>query len=542
MAYFPAANSPQRLSVSVPAASTSKKVPLRPGHSLMDWIRLTKSGVDLRGTGHRLLKIPPEELRKHNRLDDAWMSIHGLVFNVTRYMDYHPGGAAELMRGAGKDATQLFEDVHRWVNFDSMLKACLIGKLDSAPVAKLPSASLLAPPSNTLQTAALPSAARDESDTAASAGVPAIRISADPSQDTSAAKTTWYQSEEHVTLVFCTKCRALDNRTCVVCDVEDDGRRLRGEIFADERVFIVDVALEKRIRKELTVKLKAVLGNIEIRLFKEDLGVRWISVGKYGRRHGVWVPRSAVELRYRQCTLVEKLPITHDTALYRFSLARGSHMVVPLGCHVYLQADVEGMMISRPYTVVLPSLLKDDAETEVNEKNFYVMIKVYEGGVLTPLIDKLSIGGQIAVSNYEGQFSMSVLPNNASVLMLAAGTGLTPMIRLIHFLTRRDNASVQLMFFNKSRRDILWQDQLQLLQDFNPSRFKVAHVLSKPDANWDGLTGHITLDMIKNATSRTDCERQHLFVFVCGPTPFTDLALKFLKDMGLASTVHAFVS
>lgn len=35
----------------------------------------------------------------------------GVVFNVTRYMDFHPGGVKELMRGVGKDATKLFEDV-----------------------------------------------------------------------------------------------------------------------------------------------------------------------------------------------------------------------------------------------------------------------------------------------------------------------------------------------------------------------------------------------------------------------------------------------
>jgi cytochrome-b5 reductase len=45
-------------------------------------------------------------------------------------MDYHPGGWDELMKGAGKDATDLFNEVHRWVNYESMLEACLVGKLD----------------------------------------------------------------------------------------------------------------------------------------------------------------------------------------------------------------------------------------------------------------------------------------------------------------------------------------------------------------------------------------------------------------------------
>ena len=49
-------------------------------------------------------------------------------------MDYHPGGEEELLRGAGIDATNLFNEVHRWVNYESMLKACLVGKLIAEPL------------------------------------------------------------------------------------------------------------------------------------------------------------------------------------------------------------------------------------------------------------------------------------------------------------------------------------------------------------------------------------------------------------------------
>ena len=55
-------------------------------------------------------------------------------------MDYHPGGWDELVRGAGIDATDLFNEVHRWVNYESMLTACLVGKL-------VDDSELMAPPS-----------------------------------------------------------------------------------------------------------------------------------------------------------------------------------------------------------------------------------------------------------------------------------------------------------------------------------------------------------------------------------------------------------
>lgn len=46
---------------------------------------------------------------------------------MTRYLEFHPGGARQLMRAGGSDATELFNKYHRWVNYKSMLKSCVIG-------------------------------------------------------------------------------------------------------------------------------------------------------------------------------------------------------------------------------------------------------------------------------------------------------------------------------------------------------------------------------------------------------------------------------
>lgn len=108
--------------------SGRNKVALKPGHSLMDWIRKSAKEKDtLSGTNGRILEVTREELSKHNKVDDCWLVVHGKVYNVTPYLDFHPGGVDEMMRGAGTDATQLFNEVHKWVNFRSMLKNCFVG-------------------------------------------------------------------------------------------------------------------------------------------------------------------------------------------------------------------------------------------------------------------------------------------------------------------------------------------------------------------------------------------------------------------------------
>ena len=82
-------------------------------------------------------------MKKHRKRNDAWMAINGAVYNVTQYMDYHPGGWDELVRGAGRDATDMFNEIHKWVNYQSLLEACLVGKLVDGPA---PAPALLSSP------------------------------------------------------------------------------------------------------------------------------------------------------------------------------------------------------------------------------------------------------------------------------------------------------------------------------------------------------------------------------------------------------------
>ncbi|KAJ3173270.1 hypothetical protein HDU88_004732 [Geranomyces variabilis] len=106
-----------------------RKVPLAPGCSPLDWARLLTSGRNMRGGVQQLARFTPEELAEHRKRDDVWMALQGKVYNVTQYVKFHPGGAGQLMRGAGKDATDLFMKVHPWVNVDGLLEKCHIGYL-----------------------------------------------------------------------------------------------------------------------------------------------------------------------------------------------------------------------------------------------------------------------------------------------------------------------------------------------------------------------------------------------------------------------------
>ena len=47
-----------------------------------------------------------EEVKKHNKKDDLWIAVKGVVMDVTNWLDEHPGGPQALFSHMGKDATE----------------------------------------------------------------------------------------------------------------------------------------------------------------------------------------------------------------------------------------------------------------------------------------------------------------------------------------------------------------------------------------------------------------------------------------------------
>ncbi|BCS03683.1 putative fumarate reductase Osm1 [Aspergillus luchuensis] len=53
-----------------------------------------------------------EEIAKHNKKDDLWIVVKGVVLDVTNWLDEHPGGANALFNFMGRDATEEFAMLH----------------------------------------------------------------------------------------------------------------------------------------------------------------------------------------------------------------------------------------------------------------------------------------------------------------------------------------------------------------------------------------------------------------------------------------------
>lgn len=67
------------------------------------------------------------ELCRHNKVDDLWLAIDGIVYDVTPFMDDHPGGGDIMLSAAGKDGTDDFEDVGHSPHARELLKRFKVG-------------------------------------------------------------------------------------------------------------------------------------------------------------------------------------------------------------------------------------------------------------------------------------------------------------------------------------------------------------------------------------------------------------------------------
>ncbi|XP_021793242.2 cytochrome b5 reductase 4 isoform X9 [Papio anubis] len=466
---FPAPRSQQRV-----ASGGRSKVPLKQGRSLMDWIRLTKSGKDLTGLKGRLIEVTEEELKKHNKKDDCWICIRGFVYNVSPYMEYHPGGEDELMRAAGSDGTELFDQVHRWVNYESMLKECLVGRMAIKP--------------------AVLKDYREEEKKVLNGMLPKSQVTDTLAKEgPSYPSYDWFQTNSLVTIAIYTKQKDI-NLDSIIVDHQDDS--FRAETIIKDCLYLIHIGLSHEVQEDFSVRVVESVGKIEIVLKKKE-NTSWDFLGHPLENHNSLIPRK-------------------DT----------------------------GTEIVKPYTPVSGSLLSEFKEPVLpNNKYIYFLIKIYHTGLFTPELDRLQIGDFVSVSSPEGNFKISKFQELEDLFLLAAGTGFTPMVKILNYaLTDIPSLrKVKLMFFNKTEDDIIWRSQLEKLA-FKDKRLDVEFVLSAPISEWNGKQGHISPALLSEFL-KINLDKSKVLVCICGPVPFTEQGVRLLQDLNFSKNeIHSFTA
>lgn len=159
---------------------------------------------------------------------------------------------------------------------------------------------------------------------------------------------------------------------------------------------------------------------------------------------------------------------------------------------------------------------------------------VPDGLVSTWLVREAAPGDVLEVAPPSGTFTPDLTVPDHHVLV-AAGSGITPMVSIAASLLRRCvGARVTLLYGNRGSGSVMFADELAELKDAFPTRFQLVHVLSREPREVDVLSGRLDgprLEVLARAL--LDPRVAHRW-WLCGPLPMVSEARRALARLGVA--------
>lgn len=222
------------------------------------------------------------------------------------------------------------------------------------------------------------------------------------------------------------------------------------------------------------------------------------------------------------------LPLKTKTVIapnvYRFTFALPTTETVlglPIGQHVTIKADIKGESVARSYTPV-----SNNSDRGVLE----LVIKAYENGKLTTYLAGLEPGAEVLFRGPKG--AMRYRPGLCKKIgMIAGGTGITPMYQVIRAIceNERDTTEISLIYANRTEEDILLRAELDRFAKRYPKNLKVYYMLDKPPAKWAYGSGFVTQGLMAERLPKPSKESK---IMVCGPPGMVNAAKKALVNLG----------
>ncbi len=226
---------------------------------------------------------------------------------------------------------------------------------------------------------------------------------------------------------------------------------------------------------------------------------------------------------------------TPEVRTFRLVSTTGS--VLPFdflpGQYLNLTLAIDGTKVRRSYTI---------ASSPTRIAYCELTIKREERGLSSRhLHDNIRAGDLLDVRAPAGRFTFTGA-ESGSVLLVAGGVGITPLMAQIRYLTDLSwPGDIYLVFSVKTERGIIFRDELDALQRRHPN-LHVTITLTRADASeWSGERGRITSALLARAVPEIDSRR----IYICGPTEMTDPTRQMLRDLGVpdeAIQVESFAS
>ncbi|KFZ15419.1 hypothetical protein V502_05623 [Pseudogymnoascus sp. VKM F-4520 (FW-2644)] len=444
-----------------------------------------------------------EDVAEHNSGKSLWIVVHNKVYDVSNYLEEHPGGGEVLKECAGADATVAFEDVGHSDGAINMLEDMLIGELadehrqDEVKVYRPTYEKIAAAPILRTQPSFWSIASWVAGVAVVGAagsglyflGVSSIRDA--PAMKAQLKSLLRGGYKQHSTgqfvlgylsagATFSTAAYIAGGKCLKMLDVSRGIGKTPPRIHQTSRVLI-----KKQI---VTLPQRPVLD-----------------------------PR-----KYRKLPLALKEKLSANTYRFVFSLPSADAVLgLPTGQHVAIQAEVGGKIISRSYTPI--SNDKDPGGLEL-------VIKIYPDGLLTNHMAGLKVGETL---EFRGPKGAMTYKNGLCkhIGMITGGTGITPMYQLIRAICEddADKTTVSLLYANNSEDDILLRPQLDSWAAKYPHKFKVWYVVGTAPAGWKYGTGFVTKEVIAERLPKSSPDSK---IMLCGPPGMINAMKNNLDGLG----------
>lgn len=224
--------------------------------------------------------------------------------------------------------------------------------------------------------------------------------------------------------------------------------------------------------------------------------------------------------KLRVASVVSESPIVKTFRLMMVDDAPIPFTFAP-GQYLNVRVEVSGAREMRCYTIASSPTQRDHVE---------ITVKREEHGVVSRhLHDVVKLGDAVDVEGPNGTFVFTGHEAD-SVVLIAGGVGITPMMSIIRYLCDRCwPGEIFLIYACKSSRDFVFQAELAQLERRNAKLQVVASMERTEGTDWMGPRGRITQDLLVQSVPNLTSRRIH----ICGPPGMMDAVTSILTALGI---------
>ncbi len=151
-------------------------------------------------------------------------------------------------------------------------------------------------------------------------------------------------------------------------------------------------------------------------------------------------------------------------------------------------------------------------------------------GDWTSTIKELDPGDQVFVDGPYGRFSHLILPENAAIIMIAGGIGITPMLSMLRYMADvKDHRPVLLIWSNRGPETTVFAEEIETLQRNLPQLEMMKIMTRAPqEGRYPGrLTRQRLARLLQGWPRQTD-------IFLCAPPEMVLELSRALHQLGFS--------